>query len=60
MEHKYSHTFFRTLRSFLEIIGKKGCFRAALEYNKFLLKLNPANDPVGAILCIDYNAISAK
>lgn len=43
----------------MDILGKKGCYRAALEYNKFLLKINP-NDPTACILCIDFNSISAK
>jgi hypothetical protein len=48
------------LLKFTDILGKKGCFRAAFEYNKFLIKLNPTNDPVGALLCFDYNALSSK
>lgn len=32
------------------MLGKKGCYRAALEYSKFLLKLNPYEDPVGGLL----------
>lgn len=43
----------------MDILGKKGCFRAALEYNKFLLKIN-LNDPTACLLCLDYNAISSK
>lgn len=49
-----------TLLKFVDILGKKGCFRAALEYNKFLLKLNPYEDPVGSLLCLDYFALSSK
>jgi len=44
---------------FIDILGKKGCYRAALEYNKLLLKLNK-QDPTAALLCLDYNACSAK
>ena len=43
----------------MDILGKKGCFRAALEYNKFLLKINIA-DPTACLLSMDFNAISAK
>ena len=43
----------------MDILGKKGCFRAALEYNKLLLKIN-LNDPTACMLCLDYNAISSK
>lgn len=43
----------------MDILGKKGCFRTALEYNKFLLKIN-LNDPTACLLCMDFNAISSK
>jgi len=39
-----------SLFKFMDILGKKGCYRAALEYNKFLLKIN-INDPTACILC---------
>lgn len=43
----------------MDILGKKGCFKAALEYNKFLLKIN-IEDPTACLLSIDFNSISAK
>lgn len=55
----YSTSLFMSLFKFMDILGKKGCYRAALEYNKFLLKIN-LNDPTACILCIDFNSISAK
>lgn len=36
----YSISLFMSLFKFMDILGKKGCYRAALEYNKFLLKIN--------------------
>lgn len=54
-----STSFFMSLFKFMDILGKKGCFRTALEYNKFLLKIN-LNDPTACLLCIDFNAISSK
>jgi len=48
-----------SLFKFMDILGKKGCFRTALEYNKLLLKLN-LNDPTASLLCMDYNAVSSK
>ena len=45
------------LLKFTDILGKKGCYRAALEFNKFLVKLNPSEDPVGGLLSLDYNSI---
>lgn len=41
------------------ILNKKACYKAAFEFNKLLLKLNPFDDPVGALLMIDYTALSA-
>lgn len=54
-----STSFFMSLFKFIDILGKKGCFRTALEYNKFLLKIN-VNDPTACLLSIDFNAISSK
>lgn len=54
-----SSSFFMSLFKLIDILGKKGCFNTALEYNKLLLKLN-RDDPSACLLCIDYNAISAK
>ncbi len=56
---EYSTSFFMSLFKFMDILGKKGCFKAALEYNKLLLKLN-MGDPTACLLCMDFNAISAK
>lgn len=54
-----SKSFFMSLFKFMDILGKKGCYRTALEYNKFLLKVN-LNDPTACLLCIDFNAVSSK
>lgn len=54
-----SKSFFMSIFKFIDILGKKGCFRTALEYNKFLLKIN-VNDPTACLLSIDFNAISSK
>jgi len=43
---------------FINVLGKKGCFKSAFEYNKFLFKLNMHEDPAGALLSLDYSAIS--
>ena len=59
-ENKYSSAFFASLNRFMDVLGKKGCYKSALEYNKFLVKLNPYQDPVGGLLTIDYNALSSQ
>jgi len=48
-----------SLFKMMDILGKKGCFKAALEFNKLLLKLN-LDDPTACLLCLDYNSISSK
>ena len=55
----YSTSLFMSLFKMMDILGKKGCFRAALEYNKYLLKIN-IEDPTACLLSIDFNAISSK
>lgn len=54
-----STSFFMSLFKYMDILGKKGCYRTALEYNKFLLKIN-LNDPTACLLCMDFNSISSK
>lgn len=56
---RFSSSLFMSIFKFIDILGKKGCYKAALEYTKFLLKLNK-DDPTAALFCLDYNACSAK
>ncbi len=44
---------------YIDILGRKGCSRTALEYCKFLLAINPSTDPYGALLRIDFYALRA-
>ena len=45
---------------YIDVLGRKGCSRTALEYCKLLFGLNPRNDTHGALLRIDYYAIRAR
>lgn len=56
---RFSSSLFMSIFKFIDILGKKGCYKAALEYNKLLLKLNK-DDPTASLFCLDYNACSAK
>jgi len=56
----FTKIFFKCVLIMIEILQKKGCYKSALEYNKFLLKLNPIQDPCSTLLKISYTAISAK
>lgn len=60
-EHnRYTRIFFRAIFKMISILTKKGCYKASLEYNKLLLRLNPSQDPLGSLLYIDYCALSGK
>ncbi len=59
-DSQFNKHFFLAVNRFINILGKKGCYRTALEFNKFLVRLNPYDDPTGALLTLDYNSISSK
>ena len=44
---------------FVIILIKKSCFKSALGFTKLLLKLNPLQDPMGALIMMDHAAIGA-
>ena len=45
---------------YIDILGRKGCSRTALEICKLLFSLDPLDDPYGALLRIDYYAVRAR
>lgn len=55
-----NRTFCECLVKYIDILGRKGCNRTALEYCKFLLALSPLEDPYGVLLRFDFYAIRAK
>ncbi|CAG9327341.1 unnamed protein product [Blepharisma stoltei] len=56
----YNRIFYKSLYMYAECLGRKGCVKAALEFVKFILSLNPHDDPLGCLLLIDYYSIKAK
>jgi len=52
--------FAECLIKHIDLMGRKGCNRTGLEFCKFLLSLDPENDPYGVLLRIDYYAVRAK
>jgi hypothetical protein len=48
------------LVKYIDVLGRKGCCRTALEFCKLLLGLNPKDDTHGVLLRIDYYANRAK
>ena len=53
-------TFCECLLKYIDILGRQGCNRTAVEYCKLLLALSPAEDPYGVLLRYDYYALRAK
>lgn len=41
-------------------MGSRACYRTALEFCKLILGLDPAADPVGILLMIDFYAIRSQ
>ncbi|CAA0821206.1 Unknown protein [Striga hermonthica] len=60
---KYSHEtnkpLFTSLITHMKNMDRRGCHRSALEICKLLLSLD-SDDPVGAMLCIDYYSLRAE
>ncbi|KAL8458929.1 hypothetical protein ACS0TY_036425 [Phlomoides rotata] len=60
---KYAHDtnkqFFTSLFSHMKNMDRRGCHRSALEICKLLLSLD-SDDPMGAMLCIDYYSLRAE
>jgi hypothetical protein len=52
--------FGEAIVKYIDILGRRGCNRTAVEFNKLLLSFDPVNDPFGILLRIDYYAIRAK
>jgi hypothetical protein len=51
--------FFRSLFLFIDCLGRKGCYRTALEFSKFLLSLDH-QDPLGSLFLLDFYSISTR
>uniref|UniRef100_A0A2P2IQM4 Transcription factor 25 n=1 Tax=Rhizophora mucronata TaxID=61149 RepID=A0A2P2IQM4_RHIMU len=57
--HETNKPLFTTLFMHMKNMDKRGCHRSALEVCKLLLSLD-ADDPMGAMFCIDYFALRAE
>lgn len=51
--------FFRSIFMFADCLGRKGCYRTALEFVKLLLCLD-YKDPLGGLLLIDFYSLATK
>eukprot|EP00761_Pharyngomonas_kirbyi_P000775 gb/GECH01000776.1/.p1 GENE.gb/GECH01000776.1/~~gb/GECH01000776.1/.p1 ORF type:complete len:628 (+),score=199.98 gb/GECH01000776.1/:1-1884(+) len=55
-----NHLLYRTMTRHIHALAKRGCPKTALEFCKFLLSLDPEEDPHHVLLFIDYYAIKAR
>jgi hypothetical protein len=55
-----NQVFGEAIIKYIDILGRRGTNRTAVEFNKLLLSFDPVNDPFGVLLRIDYYAIRAK
>ena len=56
----YNRLFYQSMELYIEILGRKGCSRTALELAKVVLGLSPTNDPVGALFLVEYYSLRCK
>jgi hypothetical protein len=55
-----NRSMFRALNNSMRNAGRKGCFKTAFTIATFIFSLDPADDPVGVTLCIDYYGVMAR
>lgn len=60
MAEPLNRVFGECLVKYIDVLGRKGCSRTALEYCKLLLGLCPKRDLQGSLLRIDYYALRAR
>ncbi|KAI9202059.1 transcriptional repressor TCF25-domain-containing protein [Polychytrium aggregatum] len=51
--------FFLAVFRHMKSVAQRGCWRTAFELAKLLLSLEPEQDPLGVLLCIDFYALKA-
>ncbi|KAL4234568.1 Transcription factor 25 [Mactra antiquata] len=62
LEYKYreNRSLYLALFKHIQFLGQRGCNRTSLEFSKLLLSLDPDNDPLCALLMIDFYAIRSE
>ncbi|KAK4512793.1 uncharacterized protein ATC70_003500 [Mucor velutinosus] len=55
-----NRSFFLAVFRQIQFLIRRGCWKTAFEFNKLLFSLDPVSDPLGALLSLDYHALSAK
>lgn len=44
----------------IQYLSRKGCWKTAFEFSKLLFSLDPGNDPLAAVLLIDFYAVKSE
>ncbi|OZJ05674.1 hypothetical protein BZG36_01441 [Bifiguratus adelaidae] len=55
-----NRAFFLAVHRQVQFLARRGCWRTAFEFNRMLLSVDPVNDPLGALLSIDFYAAKAN
>jgi len=55
-----NRSFFIGLFRHINYVASRACYRTALELTKILLSLDPGEDPLAAILMVDFYALRAR
>ncbi|ORX68500.1 DUF654-domain-containing protein [Linderina pennispora] len=55
-----SRSLFLAVFRNMQFMARRGCWRTVFEFNKVLLSLDPQQDPLGALLTLDFHALKAK
>ncbi|KAI8642380.1 transcriptional repressor TCF25-domain-containing protein [Parasitella parasitica] len=55
-----NRSFFLAVFRHIQFLTRRGCWKTAFEFNKLLFSLDPTSDPLGALLSLDYHALSSK
>ncbi|ORX88464.1 DUF654-domain-containing protein [Basidiobolus meristosporus CBS 931.73] len=55
-----NRSFFLAICRHLQFLARRGCWRTAFEFNKLLLSLSPDEDPLGALLSLDFYALKSQ
>ncbi|KAJ3193990.1 Transcription factor 25 [Irineochytrium annulatum] len=59
-EYRENRAFHLALGRHVNFVGRRGCWRTCLEVSKLLLSIDPEEDPLGAMLGLDFYAVKAR
>lgn len=62
LDYKFQENrpFFLILFKYAQSLETRACTRTAFEISKFILNVNPIDDPLGMVLVMDYYALRCR